>query len=398
MFRVFVLLGLLLSAQSSWAAGFAMYEWSARSVGMGGATVAGNPDASTVASNPAAMTELNGTEVMTGMTAIAPTARVEIEGQPGCTGEDNVWISPHAYAVAQLGERYWIGLGVYNRFGLGTEFDENWAGRDNVYYAAIKSVSVTPVLGLKLTDTWSVGLGVEANYFHFTQKKKVLSTYDVEVEGDDVALGVNLSTYYKPLDWLSFGLMYRSSISQHPAGDADSNAPGALGRMLSGDADGKIELPDSWTFAVCVEPLDGLSIEAGAIYTGWSSYDELDIRFNGLSPTGPAKKDWQNTWRLNLGLEYALCPTLDLRLGYVYDESPMKTETADYMVPANDRQLLCAGFGWHEGAWAVDFGYTYLMIMERKGAEITNTDGSVETADFVDGNAHLMSMSVSYKF
>ena len=319
------LLAILLTGQQVFAAGFAVYEWSARSNALGGTTMARTPDASVVASNPAAMTGLNGTQVMTGVVGVAPMATVSFDGEESADGEHNVWLLPHAYAVRQLGERYWLGIGVYNRFGLGTEFDEHWAGSDSIYYAAIKSVSVTPVLGLRLTDTWSIGLGVEVNYFDFTQKKKIFSAYDLKVHGDDIGVGCNLSTWYAPTDWLSFGLIYRSAIDVHPRGEAESDIPGPMSAVLNGDADGEITLPDSCSFGVCVKPSDRLSVEIDATRTGWSSYKELDIRINGVNPGGVLVKDWKDTWRLGIGAEYVLTPAWDLRVGYVYDESPMRT-------------------------------------------------------------------------
>ena len=389
---------LLLTGQQAFAAGFAVYEWSARGNALGGTTMAREADASVVASNPAAMAAMNGTQVMAGVSAVAPMATVSIAGEESCDGEPNVWMLPHAYAVSQLGERYWLGIGAYTRFGLGTEFDENWAGADSVYFASIRSVSLTPVLAMLLTDRWSIGLGVEANYFDFEQKKKVAGAYDLKVRGDDVGVGVNLSTRYAPTDWLSLGLMYRSSINVHPRGEAESNAPSPFTGILNGDADGEITLPDSWSLGLNLAPTDRLSVEIDVTRTGWSSYKELDIRINGVNPGGVSVKDWKDTWRMAIGAEYALTPAWDLRAGYVYDESPVRTERADYMVPANDRQLFCAGLGWHEGAWNVDLGYTYLLIIDRKGAEVYGSGGSVETADFEDGDAHLVSMSVGYRF
>ena len=394
-----VVLALLLTGQQVLAAGFAVYEWSARGIALGGTTMARRPDASVVASNPAAMTGLNGTQIMTGLVGVAPMATVSIEGEESCDGESNVWLLPHAYAVRQFGERYWLGVGAFNRFGLGTEFDENWAGSGSVYFAGIKSVSLTPVLGMRLTDTWSIGLGAEANYFEFTQKKKVLGgAYDLEVQGDDVGVGVNLSTWFAPTDWLSLGLMYRSPIDVHPRGEADSDVPAPYDDLLNGDADGEITLPDSWSLGLCITPTERLSVEVDVTRTGWSSYEELDIRINGSNPSGAIVKDWKDAWRLGIGAEYALTPAWDLRAGYVYDETPIRTERADYMVPANDRQLFCAGLGWHDQAWSVDLGYTYLLINDRKGATIYGSGGTSETADFENGDAHLLGVSVAYRF
>ena len=110
-----------------------------------------------------------------------------------------------------------------------------------------------------------------------------------------------------------------------------------------------------------------------------------------------AVKDWKDAWRLGIGAEYALTPSWDVRAGYVYDETPIRTERADYMVPANDRQLFSTGLGWHDDSWSVDLGYTYLLIQDRKGAEVYVPNG-VDSADFEDGDAHLLSMSVAYRF
>lgn len=107
-------------------------------------------------------------------------------------------------------------------------------------------------------------------------------------------------------------------------------------------------------------------------------------------------KNWNDVWRFNLGVEYAALDWLDLRAGYVFDQSPLNDDTIDYMVPANDRHLLNGGLGFHWDAWTVDLSYTYLMIMDRDidgraGSGVL--DGEIDNAD-----AHIMGLSVGYKF
>ena len=57
-----------------WAAGYGIYEWSARGNALGGAMVARDADPSAVAYNPAAITDLPGDQFQLGFTAVAPSA------------------------------------------------------------------------------------------------------------------------------------------------------------------------------------------------------------------------------------------------------------------------------------------------------------------------------------
>ena len=114
------------------AAGYGIYEWGARGQGLGGAMTARGDDPSTVVYNPAAMTQLPGTQMSAGMTIIRPSGKVSPDDSslPGGEGVDNTWFIPNAYVTTQLGERYWFGIGLYSRTGLGTEYrsDEDWFG------------------------------------------------------------------------------------------------------------------------------------------------------------------------------------------------------------------------------------------------------------------------------
>jgi long-subunit fatty acid transport protein len=152
---------LLAGAQSVMAAGFALYEWSARGNALGGTLVGRADDASAVAFNPAGITQIDGTQIQVGFSAISPMADLVYNGQ-STKGADNTWLPPHAYIAHKLNDDWAIGLGVYSRFGLGTEYEKaRWPGAANIYYAAIETVSFAPVLSYRLTDTISIGGGIE---------------------------------------------------------------------------------------------------------------------------------------------------------------------------------------------------------------------------------------------
>ncbi|NCD24595.1 MAG: transporter [Deltaproteobacteria bacterium] len=406
----------LFSAQISAAAGFGIYEWSARGNALGGATVGRADDPSALASNPAGITQLDGVQVMGGFTVIHPVVDIKAGDEWTTSDEDAYWIPPHFYATWKVNDRYTVGLGSFSRFGLGSVIDEDWAGRYNSYEAIIESISVNPNVAVKVTDSLSAAFGVEAMYLNFDKKQKLnffalgAADGDLGIEADGWGYGFNMALHYQPCEYAKVGLTYRSPVTMSVNGDADFTRPAGLPLPASlfsdTSASGTVTLPDSFSLGVVVYPMDKLSVEVGAVYTLWSKYDALTINYGdpvwpSATPTQTAQsKNWHDVWRFNLGVEYVALDWLDLRAGYVFDQSPVDDDTIDYMVPANDRHLLNGGLGFHWDSWTVDLSYTYLMIMDRDidgrwspKATSEPLDGEIDNAD-----AHIVGLSVGYKF
>lgn len=393
-------------AGSSFGAGFALYEYSARGNALGGTLVGRADDPSALSYNPAGITQLEGDQLMFGLTAIRPGMDLSFESAGIWSNEDNIWIPPHFYYTRQLSDRYWFGISATSRFGLGSEFDEDWPGRYNNYYASIQSFSVTPTLAVKVNDQLSIAAGIEAMWFEFEQKRKLpsgslgfdtgLGQLDASLLGDDTGWGWNFALHFKPVERVKLGLSYRSQIDQKIEGDVDFSSD-SLGSLISVSASGEVTLPDMYMFGIAYDLTERTSVEMDAVYTRWSSYDSLTIRygepFNASSTT---EKNWNDVWRYQLGVEHALTDHSWLRLGYVYDNTPVPDDTIDYIVPANDRQIYSIGYGFRTKNWTYDLSYSYLDIKER------HLDGrfdeGVFDSDISNSDTHLFGISVSYSF
>lgn len=411
---VFIAICLVLLAFSKRAdaAGFGIYEWSARGNALGGAMVARADDPSAVAFNPAGMVQLEGTQMMFGFTAISPTADMtgyeipdNLMTKPEASTVASSWFPPHFYYVRQIDDNQWLGIGMFTRFGLGTEFDPDWFGRYNSYKAEIMSVSLNPSWAWKVNEKFSVGLGVEAMYFGINLKKKIPNPYvqnpfdpheafDSELEGDSFGWGWNIGFLYKASDTLKFALTYRSPVDQKVEGDIDLYRPDGS-KLAHKGAAGEITLPDLLVAGVALRPNERLGVEIDAVLTRWSTYDRLTINFDdGTSASSP--KNWSDTWRYQLGIEYSLKENLDLRLGYVIDPSPIPDETVDYIAPTNDRKLYSIGLGYRKGNWTYDFSYTYLDISARN-IQARLGEGIYQSRQD-NGEAHLLGLSISRRF
>ncbi|MBZ2170890.1 OmpP1/FadL family transporter [Nitratidesulfovibrio sp. SRB-5] len=403
-----VLVALLLPLHAH-ASGYAVYEWSARGTALGGAMVARDADPSSVAYNPANITDLPGAQVQVGATAIKPAATMDFKSasQTDRDFSDAIWGLPTAYYTQQLNDHYWFGFGVFSRVGLGTEYagGDNWAGRYNCSYAGIQSLTFNPNLAMKFSDQFSMAVGVEATYLRFMYDSTVpLADVKQEIDADGWAYGLNAGARYKPYDWLAFGLAWRSQIDLKVTGDVDFTRKKVTSppTISQGGISGTEPLPESVTFGVMVKPIDRLSLEADVVWTRWSAYEALTMDYDpallGMYPTVSKEKDWKNTWRFQFGAEYALTDSVDLRAGYVYDQSPINDKYEDFAVPCSDRQIVSVGAGWKvDQNWVVDVFYGYLWMVDRHydARPVNYINYEVERED---AHAHMAGLSVTYKF
>jgi len=413
---------------SAFGAGFALYEGSARGNVIGGGLVASADDPSALFYNPAGITQLKGIQTQIGFTAITPMMTVDTTVSParayqaaGNYSTDfqrNWFFPPHAYLTYQINDSWWAGLGIFSRFGLGTEYKDPmnpaWPGRYNSYRASIQEVEINPNIAWKINDKFSVAAGVVASYFNLTLQKDIAgvllgagSDIDMKLSGDSWGWGWNLALQYKPTDWAQFGLTYRSKIEQNVKGNVAVSrtwTPSAAVSIANMSAGGDVPLPDMIFAGMNFNVTKTVSVGGGVYWTGWQYYDKLQINFGapfGAAPpstTAVSQKNWANVARYLIGTEWKATPNWDLRLGYAYDTSPIPDNTQDYILPDNDRHMWSIGAGYHQNAWSVDLSYTFMQIINRS----INTNGSasapVYQGQLKDGTAHLIGLTFGYKF
>jgi long-chain fatty acid transport protein len=394
-------------AGMAFGAGFALTQGSARSNVLGSGFTATADDPSALLYNPAGITQLPGIQTMLGMTTILPHTQVTMAGTT--TGLNaNLWYAPHAYLTYQLNDCNWLGLGVFSPFGLGTEFPSTWAGRYNNYYARIKTVEINPNWAYKVNDKLSIALGLNVMWFQFKDGKAIpTAAGDVHAEllGDSWGWGFNAAVQYRPLDWMSLGVSYRSRESQQLEGDASFVKPAGLPSTYfrNTSAHGDLNLPDEVFIGIAFKPMKNLTIGGGGIFTRWNTFDALTIVYdtNLLGGAGTTvsstPKNWKNVWKYQVGVEWNALDWLDLRLGFTYDEEPIPDSSIDMMVPGNDRQMYSFGVGFHRYNWTLDLSYTYEVIQDRDVAARAG-DGILTATQIKGGDAHLIGMSLGYKF
>lgn len=130
---------------------------------------------------------------------------------------------PSFYASGQVTDKLWVGLGVNAPFGLKLDYDADFFGRYDSLYTNPKTYNIQPSAAYKLTDTLSIGGGVDVQYIKMTLTNALPNLSPLQpdgfarVNGDDWSVGWNAGIFYTIGD-TNFGLHYRSRVEHNLKG------------------------------------------------------------------------------------------------------------------------------------------------------------------------------------
>lgn len=336
------------------AEGFAINEWSAEGVAMGGARMFAENDAANIAYNPASITKVRGEAFKQSAVYISPHGKYtayDATGKSIDEGKNVVhagW-APGNYYVKQLNDKDWIGVGLFSRFGMISEFERDSKVASNAFFSRLNGASLTPTYARKFDNKWSAAVGAEVNYVGLELQKNsqipFMGGAATQTKGESWALGWNAAANYAFDSKNEIGPVYRSKVTHSM--EADFKAYMVNGMSIKRDAYGKVTLPDSWAIGYNHKFDDRTRVELNGTYTKWSTYDALNIDIEGLG-TIASPKNWSNGWRYALGVEHKLSDKYTIMGGYAYDESVIPFDGADFIVPTGARRTYSLGFQYHD--------------------------------------------------
>jgi len=400
---------LSLSSASVFASGFALIEQSVSGAGNAHAGASARAeDASTIFFNPAGMTRLEGTQFTAAAHVVLPSAKFSGSGTfnagspviamaPGLGGTSSGGgnggdggengLIPNLYYTRDINAGLKFGLGVNAPFGLGTEYDADWAGRYHAIKSELLTVNLNPSLAFKVDDHASVGVGVSALY----AKGELTNAVDYALldvlglipggpylggapagtqaldgkavlEGNDWGFGFNFGVMLEPTEQTRLGLAYRSKVELELEGDVRITGPLPT---TTDTAKLEIALPDTLSLSAYHEVDPQWAVMADITWTQWSRLDALNVkRGNGSTSITPLQ--WKNTARYAVGVSYKRDAAWIYRAGLAYDETPVPSaELRTPRVPDNDRTWLTFGASYrHSNQLSFDIAYAHLFVAD----------------------------------
>ena len=388
------------------AAGYAVFTQGASALGQGNAVTAHSDNPSTIFYNPALMNKLDGTQFQAGTTLLSVKREFESSQGGNSASGDNSFFPSTFYATHKFNDSLSAGLGVFNPFGLGTEWNDNWDGRYQATKSNLKTFNINPVVSYRIIPTLAVAAGLDVILLDAKLERKIPSALfgfagpDVgqKFKGDGTGVGFNVAVAYDVTKDISFGASYRSEVKVDVKGDASTS----LG-VTPLDSKGKtsLKLPQQLTAGLAYQVSAPLIIEAGIRWEGWSAFKELQLTLDNGTPLAPTPRNWHDTYGFNLGGKYRLNDTVALSAGYVYGNSAAPDSTFDPSIPDADTHVFCLGTDLNYQRFNVALAYAYQVFEDRtKNNSIGAIPGiPTSTANGTyKSDAHLLALSLGYKF
>ena len=367
----------------------------------GGAAIAN--DASTVYTNPAGLGNLREASFTAGTLFFIASTTFKDEGSTdalsaplsGGSGGDAGLNTPlpYFYYARPVTDRWSVGVGLNVPFGLGVEWDKNWVGRYQTVEASIETLNPTVGASFKIGDDWFIGAAL--NYYMTDAKLSqaldfgaiCLGQLDfatcnsfgllpqaadgfIEIEGDD-----NLATYtlgmHKRWGNTQVGIAYQAKAEHTLSGKADFTIPTAAAAFNPAFTDTNasldLTLPESISLSIHHKLKDNISLMADVAHTRWSRVKELVIEFdNAAQPDMVLPRDWDNTYRVSLGVDYEYDAQWSYQGAIAFEQSAIPDNTYDPSVPTTDAYWLNAGFAYKTHSFHVNAGLTYIIFEDRK--------------------------------
>jgi len=450
-------LSTLFSPETTRAQGFSVYEQGTCTMAQAGAAVANAcDDGSAIFFSPAGLLETDGLTISAGATMIAAQGSFSSDYTRAETDlQNDPILVPHLYGTYRLSPDWALGLGVYVPYGLETQWPTNWDGAFEGYDNGVQSIYIQPTAAYQVTDRIRVGGGpilgissVELNQRVDASSQAVPSdgvpegtTFgdlgipfhtafaDTRLEASGTTgFGGHIGVTVNATEWLDFGARYLSEVKfeyegdatfeqvatglQLPAGNPITGQPTPLdlvlepafvnGPLVSQSLETELTMPAQVVAGVSVQATDHLLLQADYQWTGWSSFDTIELIFENESLNQTRREAYQNTSAVRIGGSYEATDALTVRAGYLFNQAAAPDRTVTPLLPEADRNHLTAGLSWQiVPSTSLNVAYQYLGQNDRRGrVRGTRPDENNPTAEELNSGlysfrAHLVGTTVT---
>lgn len=412
------LIGSLAAAPAGATNGMDMVGYSTRSIGMGGADVAVDSDASAVSGNPALISTATPSSATAGATALMPWLDMDVDGAgptPNVDGNNQLFLMPMLGYAHRLGASPWsVGLGLYAQGGMGVLFEDvptSPTTADEIS-SKVAFARLNPVVSYKVSEQLNVGATVmfgyaQAEFAQFANSPGGMEVKDLWSFGFAGKVGAQ----YKIGDQLRIGATYLTeSKVDLDDGTATLNF-GSQGGLVEYEA--KMEeftWPQELEFGVAYLPIKGLTIAADVKWINWSATIDQPKLVLSNPPAGfpatpfpsadgtPMSSDtvafdmgWDDQWVYAIGAEYCINPVHTVRAGVNFANNPVPDDKLNPLFPAIPTTHATVGYGLNLGKWAVDFAWEHAF---EKTQQSTNPQMPVEISHSQD----TVSLAATYRY
>ena len=403
----------------AWAGGLALYELGTPDVGTAAAGWSARAqDASTAFTNPAGMTRLERSQMLAGSQPLYVNVKFDGDSSSfggGDGGNAGGWVpAAGLYYVHDLTQEWKLGVAAASYFGLGLDYNDDWAGRYYVTKAELLTFGVTPTVAYKVNNWLSIGAGPTIVYGSLEQKAAINNAVaegvpypdgSIEAEDDDFGYGGIFGVLVEPREDTRFGITYLTEVELEFKDVAKlKNLGPTLSAVLAGVRGNKVDLeltiPQMLMVSGYHELSDNLAIMANFGWQEWSKFGETQVTVRSTTTTELTQdRNFKDTWHVALGTQYRFLEKWLWSIGFAYDSSPVDNNDRTPDAPL-DRQIRYATglqYDWGEN-FTLGAAYEYL---DAGDAKIDQQGGPLQgdlKGDYQSNEIHFINLNLIWRF
>ncbi|KQT60901.1 aromatic hydrocarbon degradation protein [Methylobacterium sp. Leaf456] len=398
------------AATGAQAGAFGLREQSAQGVGLAFAgSASGAAGVSSIFWNPATVTMRPGFNSEQSLTFVDLSGEIRPTvgtapflapfGDSGEIGQGAVL--PSGATSYQLTDRLYVGIQTGAPYGLVTKPRPDWAGSIYGRSSRIFSLSFNPVIGYRVNDWLSVGVGANVEYFRLTLRQAIpvpgLSPAfypPAFIKGESWSAGWTAGATITPWEGTVLGVGYRSSVHHDIEG---SFALPAFGQQVTANLNTPEKLSVGLTQAL--NPVTRINL--GFEWDNWSRLGNVAIvsRQFGV-PVTSLPLNFKDSYFYSVGLEYDWSPSLTVRGGFGYDDGPIDNSNRSVRLPDGDRYVASVGasYRWSDKL-VLNASYAHVFLGKNRivaGPGQNYNVANIPFAAVADGSADVVSVGFRY--
>ena len=360
--------------------------------------------------NPAGMTGLQQDTVMGGAQFILP--KIEFDSSVATSGGSDggnagdIAAVPSFFYVNRFSDSLRFGVSVAGTMGGAIDYGDNFVGRYSTISAELGALAISPSLGYKVNERFSVGAGVSIVYTRFDQdiaiNQAAVNAADGKVkikEATDWGYQPFLGMTYQLSDRALLGVVYRAEMDVELEGDVKFNNWQLPGSPSANDIDIDWDNPQTLVVGLKYKLDDKNTLFLNAGWQEWSTFSNNTLAFSGGSqnPVSTIDRNFDDTWHAGIAFTHN-AGDHGVSVGFSYDSSPVDDNDRTFDLPFDETYKLSTAYVWH-GSKHLDFsvGGTLYLMGDAKINQ-TSADGTQVVGEFDTNRMLIIGGTARYRF
>lgn len=349
-------------------------------------------DASTAYSNPAGLVKIPNQQLVLGGIAIFNNSRFNgtttppFPPAPPQTGSAKTRLDvlfPVFYYAAPITDRVVVGVSENYPFAVGANYSKYSIVRYSATTDRIIAVDVGPSVGVKITDKFSAGLGLDFERLVMTFNNMVALPFSPDGESQNHLAGWGYGWHggllYQFTPATRAGINYNSPVMFHTTGDSEFYGPPAFGGVSrTTNQKSNLALPALAQASINQDINPQWTVKGTIFYTNWASLNQITLKRvalpGGATISSTVPLNYHNTFDYAVGVNYKPTTKWILRAGFELLNTPTNDRNRLVADPIGAAPVLAIGAHYQQNRnIGYDVGYAHPFFYQTKYSNISPT-------------------------